>query len=157
MFDLEILDKILSILSKTESNKLTEHEIGVYLRLDLISSLYINDFIIEKNLERLLEDNYIKEVTEDSHIEGFGTHPITRYLLTTHGYTFVKESGYISTYYFKLSIEKENRLLRKSQIELNRSTLSTNRNMSWLTFVIAVGTFIAGIYYLIQIYTFFYS
>lgn len=156
MFDLEILDKILSILSKPESNKLTIHEIGVLLHQDPISSLYVNKFIIEKNIERLLEDNYIKEFKTTFDIKGFENELITYLILTTHGYTFIKNSGYVHNYYSKLSLEEENRLLRQSQIELNKATLSTNRRMLWLTLVIAIGTFIAAIYYIFEIYRFFY-
>ncbi|MDX6181925.1 hypothetical protein SGQ44_18305 [Flavobacterium sp. Fl-77] len=135
---------------------MTIHEICIFLRQDILLSHYITNFIIEKNLERLIQDNYIKELTEDLHIEDFGTHPIKYYSLTTHGYTFIKESGYVNTYYSKLSLEKENRLLHQSQIELTKSTISTNHKIVWMTGVIAVGTLVSAIYYGFEIYFFFH-
>lgn len=155
MFDLEILDKILSILSKPESNQLTAHQIGILLLQDPVTSLYANTFIVNKNIDRLLADNYIKQFQTNLTVKGFEKELITYFILTTHGYTFIKESGYVRTYYSKLSLEEENRILRKSQIELTESTISTNKRMFWLTVVISVGAVISAVYYAFEIYFFF--
>ncbi|QSW88308.1 hypothetical protein J0383_18845 [Flavobacterium endoglycinae] len=156
MFDLEILDKILSTLSQPNTKKATKLDLSVILRKDPIIHLYYNEFILEKNIERLLEENYIKEVAEDVHIRDFGTHSVTYYTLTTIGYIFIKEKGYQNTYYSNLSIEQENRELRKSQIELNKSVVETNKRTLKLTSWIAFGTIVAAVYYLVELYLVFH-
>lgn len=147
ILSLEFLDKIISIL-KTQNKKLTAHELSVLFTTDTFYSLYRKDFQLENYLPILIKDEYVKETIEFSTIEGFTDCEIKYYSLTAEGLKFI---GYVDTNYSKLSLEQENRLLRLSQIELNRSTLSTNRRMIWLTRWIALGTIIAATYYAIEI------
>jgi hypothetical protein len=143
MPSLEFLDKIISIL-KTHNKKLTTHELSVLFTTDDFYSLYRKDFRLENYLPILIKDGYVKEVEELSEIEGFDNRNIRYYNLTAEGLNF---NGYVDTHYSKLSLEQENKLLRLSQIELNRSTISTNRWMVVLTCLIAVGTVVSAIYY----------
>lgn len=148
ILSLEFLDKIISIL-KTNKNKLTSHEINVLFITDDFYSLYKKDFQLDNYLSILIKDGYVKEVEEFSEIT---SSKIKYYSLTSEGLSFI---GYVDTHYSKLSLEQENKLLRLSQIELNRSTLSTNRRMIWLTRWIALGTIIAAAYYTIEILKFY--
>ena len=156
MFDLKILDKILTILSDSENHTISVIELNSALHQDILISRYINEYILNQNIERLLQDNYIKEIAENLNLRGIEIGIVTKYRLTVQGYTFIKESGYYNTFISKISLEKENSHLRESQIELNNSTLATNELMTRLTKFIAVGTIIAAIYYLLEIYSFFF-
>ena len=151
MLSLEFLDKIISIL-KTQNKKLTAHEIHILFITDDFYSLYRKDFHLNNYLPILIKDGYIKETEELSKTDGFQNTNIKYYSLTADGLDF---EGYVNSNYSKLSLEQENKLLRLSQIELNRSTLSTNRRMICLTRWIALGTIIAALYYLIEILKFY--
>jgi hypothetical protein len=150
MLHLETLDSILSILKNEKNKKLTAHEINVILLQDSIFKLYTSQFLVDKSLEKLIDDNYIKEVKENCKVEGFEDNIITHYETTSHCFNFI---GYVNTYYSKLSLEQETKLLRDTSIELNRSTLSANRHMFWLTFIIAIGTAVSAIYYILEIFS----
>lgn len=143
---LEFLDKIISILKSKNKGKLTAHEINIFFITDDFYSLYRKDFQINNYLPILIEDGYVEEIIEVSEID---SSEIKYYTLTPIGLKF---TGYVNTYYSKLSLEEENKLLRLSQIELNRSTVSTNRLIARWTIVIGVGTAIAAIYYLKEIF-----
>jgi hypothetical protein len=151
ILSLEFLDKIISIL-KTQNKKITAHEINILFITDDFYSLYRKEFQLGNYLPILIKDGYVKETEELSEIEGFGSSNVKYYSLTAEGLSFI---GYVDTNYSKLSLEQENKLLRLSQIELNRSTLSTNRRMIWLTRWISLGTIIAAFYYLIEILKFY--
>lgn len=150
MFDLELLDKILSLLNK-DSKGLTTREIFTVFGQDILYKNYITSFMVEKSLERLLNDNYIKEVNSNSTVKGFEDSIITHYVLTSHGFTFISDSGYVKRYQNTISLNEQNEQLRASQIELNTSTLSSNRRMARLTLVIAIGTGVAAFYYIVEI------
>jgi hypothetical protein len=142
---LEFLDKILSIL-KSSNRNLTAHEIKILFITDSFYSLYKKDFQLSNYIPVLIKDGYIKEVIE---ISDFDSSEIVFYTITPEGLKFI---GYINTYYSKLSLEEENKLLRLSQIELNRSTVSTNRLIARWTIVIGIGTAIAAVYYLKELF-----
>lgn len=143
ILSLEFLDKIISIL-KTQNKKLTAHEITVLFTTDSFYSLYKKDFDLDNYLPILIKDKYIVETKEFSKIKDFKDSEIKYYSLTAKGLEFI---GYVDTNYSKLSLEQENKLLRLSQIELNRSIVSTNRWMVFLTFLIAFGTIVSAFYY----------
>lgn len=145
ILSLEFLDKIISIL-KTSSKKLTAHQIAVLFSTDDFYFLYRKDFQINNYLPILIEDGYVEELIELSDIDNS---EVRYYTLTAEGLKFI---GYVDTNYSKLSLEQENKLLRLSQIELNRSTVSTNRWMVVLTFLIAVGTVVSAIYYVHELF-----
>ena len=156
---LEFLDKIISIL-KGNKNKLTAHQISTLFITDSFYSLYRNEFILDNYLPILIKDGYIKEVEELSKITGFGSSNVKYYSLTAEGLEFI---GYVNLYYNKMSEEEQRKTMFDNQLSLNKSIISTNRSiistnfwMKWLTGLIALGTLVASIYYLIEIYEFFY-
>jgi hypothetical protein len=143
---LEFLDKIISIL-KTQNKKLTESEITTLFITDSFYRLYKKDFQLDNYLPILLNDKYIKEEVEKSDlIDGL---KIKYYSLTPEALNFV---GYVNTNYGKLSLEQENKLLRLSQIQLNKSTIRTNNLMLIFNFLIAFGAIIASVYYIREIF-----
>ena len=141
---LEFLDKIISIL-KTNKNKLTAHEITTLFSTDSFYSLYKEGFQLDNYLPILIKDGYVKETEEFSEIKGFGSSIIKYYSLTAEGLSF---EGYVNSNYSKLSLEQENKLLRLSQIELNKSTTLTNKLMIIFNALIAVGAIVASAYYI---------
>lgn len=157
MSHLKILDFILLLLSKPQNDKLTRDEISIQLHSHSVASLYMRGVDIERSIERLLADNYIKEIKEHVSVEIFIAGTITYLSITSQGYAFIKSGGYYNTFSSELSLVAENRSLRLSQIELNKSVVDTNKKIVWLTGVIAFGTFIAAIYYCFEIYFFFHS
>ena len=158
ILSLEFLDKIISIL-KTQNKKLTTHEITVLFITDDFYFLYKKDFQINNYLPILVKDGYVKEVEELSEIEGFDNTKIKYYSLTADGLSFV---GYTNSYYSKMSEEEQKMELFENQLSLNKSIIltnasvrSTNTWMRCLTIVIAVGTVVSAIYYLIEILKFY--
>ncbi|WP_269227663.1 hypothetical protein [Flavobacterium eburneipallidum] len=155
---LEFLDKIISIL-KIQNKKLTAHEITVLFITDDFYFLYKKDFQINNYLPILVKDGYVKETTELSKIEGFPDSKIKYYSLTVKGLEF---TGYVDNHYNELSTEQQNKEILENQSSLNKSIMltnasvrSTNTRMFYLTFVIAFGTVVSAIYYLIEILKFY--
>jgi hypothetical protein len=154
ILSLEFLDKIISIL-EANKNKLTAHEINILFITDDFYSLYRKDFKLDNYLPILIKDAYVKEVEEFSEIEGFGTSNVKYYSLTAEGLKF---TGYVNSYYSKMSEEEQRKTMFDNQLSLNKSIISTNRSiistnfwMKWLTGLIAFGTLVAAIYYLLEI------
>ena len=158
ILSLEFLDKIISIL-KTQNKKLTAHEITILFTTDDFYFLYKKDFQINNYLPILIKDGYVKENEELSEIEGFPNSEIKYYSLTINGLEF---TGYVNKYYAELSTEQQNKEILENQLSLNKSIMltnasvrSTNTWMLYLTLVIAFGTFVSAIYYLIEILKFY--
>lgn len=158
ILSLEFLDKIISIL-KTQNKKLTAHKITVLFITDDFYFLYKKDFQINNYLPILVKDGYVKEVEELSEIGGFDNTKIKYYSLTADGLSFV---GYTNSHYSKMSEEEQKMELFENQLSLNKSIIltnasvrSTNTWMRCLTIVIAVGTVVSAIYYLIEILKFY--
>ncbi|WP_369013390.1 hypothetical protein [Flavobacterium anhuiense] len=147
-----ILDCILFILSKPENDKLTNQQLETLLYMHPKASMYIKEVDIAKSISRLIDDNYVKAVAEDVIVEIFKAGTITYLSITSQGYSFMKLGGYYGTLQSELSLQEENRRLRESQIDLNKSIRLTNRWMIWLTSIIAFGTIMASIYYGFEIY-----
>lgn len=155
---LEFLDKIITIL-KTQNKKLTAHEITVLFITDDFYFLYKKDFQIDNYLPILIKDGYVKEIDELSKIDGFSNSKIKYYSLTSEGLSFI---GYVNSYYNKMSEEQKNNEMLENQLSLNKSIMLTNASvrstnlwMRWLTGVIAFGTLVASIYYLLEILKFY--
>jgi hypothetical protein len=157
MINLEILDLILSHIKSNK--KVTEFNIKNLVFSNLLYENLINDLIIEKSLEKLIDDNYVKAVEDKVKISDDWGERVVYYVSTPQSYNFV---GYLNTFYSKLSLEKQNKTLLESQLAQNLSMIatndsvqSTNRRMKDLTLVIALGTSVAAIYYLIEIFSLF--
>ena len=97
---------------------------------------------------RFLKEDYVKETEELSKIDGFSNSKVKYYSLTDEGLSFI---GYVDTNYAKLSNEQENKLLRLSQIKLNKSTILTNKLLIIFNGLIAVGAIVASVYYIREI------
>lgn len=158
ILSLEFLDKIISIL-KTADKKLTAHEITILFITDAFYSIYRKDFNLDNYLPILIKDGYVKEVEEVSEIEGFGNSNITYHSLTDEGLSFI---GYVNSYYNKMTEEGQRKAMFDNQLRLDKSVISANRSViatnSWmkcLTGIIAFGTTVAAIYYLLEILKFF--
>lgn len=158
ILSLEFLDKIISIL-KTNKNKLTSHQINVLFITDEFYSLYKEDFKIDNYLPILIKDGYVKETEELSKINGFSNSKVKYYSLTDEGLSFI---GYVNSYYNAMSEEEQRKKMFDNQLNLNKSILSTNRSiistnfwMKFLTGIIAFGTLVAAIFYLLEILKFF--
>lgn len=153
ILNLEFLDKIISIL-KIQNKKLTSHEINVLFITDDLYSLYKKEFKIDNCIPILVKDGCINETVEKS---DFDNSNIKYYSLTAEGLKFI---GYVNTYYNKLSEEEQKREMFDNQLSLNKSIIATNNSlrstniwMRWLTVVIALGTVVSAIYYLIEIFS----
>lgn len=155
ILSLEFLDKIISIL-KANKNKLTSHQISVLFITDEFYSLYKKDFHLDNYLPILIKDGYVKETEELSEIDNSN---IKYYSLSAEGLSFI---GYINSYYNAMSEEEQRKKMFDNQLSLNKSILSTNRSiistnfwMKFLTGIIAFGTLVAAIFYLLEILKFF--
>ena len=153
---LEFLDKIISIL-KTQNKKLTAHEITALFITDVFYSLYRKDFKLDNYLPILIKDKYVTETEEFCKIEGFKDSETKYYSLTAEGLEF---TGYVNLYFSKMSEEGQKMELFENQLSLNKSIILTNSSvrstniwMRWLTVVIAVGTLVSAVYYVLEIFS----
>lgn len=153
MLELEFLDKIISILKI--NHKLTASQINTHFITDSFYKIYADTFNVTFCLEKLISDNYVKEIKEVLDIKGFDNESLIYYVLTSQVVSF---EGYANRNFFELATRKQNELLKLSQVKLNDSSVLTNASvrrtnclMVILTSLIALGTVIAAVYYIFQI------
>lgn len=132
MTSLEKIDKILNFLKERS-------DLSASFSKEYIWNLYVNKSpelqitrqIYDEILTKLVEDGYVREeIQKDSQ-------PF--YHLTMSGYLF---EGYLSS-------QKETQKLQQTAISLSQRTF-------WMTVVIAFGTLVAAIYYLLEVLNHFF-
>lgn len=137
--EFKLLDDLLNIIANL--NKRADfNSIQNILRLQYPYTNEISEQVIYSAFRKLLKDGYVTQVKETLSNE-FGKNilaEITSYEVSFEGIVFSKFGGY--------SQEKNNQLRRDKQDTRNRNQLL------FLNIVIALGTLIAAIYYLIQIF-----
>ncbi|WP_026452135.1 hypothetical protein [Aequorivita capsosiphonis] len=154
MEHLKILDEILRYLSKTE------HTQFAYIRNDINekSSFLkaIDNATLHSAILKLVKDGFVNQESEKTTDPLFNS-PRTNnyYRISFEGLFFIKEGGY----------ENQNQETKKKEIEYGkiqseqkrqaRNLVRLNYWLVVLTWVIAIGTFVAALYYLMEILKFF--
>ena len=150
MEHIKILDELLKYLVKTE------HDQFAYIRNDVNDkSEFLKDIgnsTLHSALLKLVKDGYVNQESENTTDQIFNT-PRTNhyYKISFKGLVFIKYGGYQNQLDKNQKKENEVSDLKSQQFAHSVSLFRLNRWLVTLTWVIAIGTFIAGIYYLIEI------
>ena len=108
-------------------------------------------------LEKGIELNELKLILDKLEVDRFATHDYVEgqksitgtkmptYKITFEGLYFSKSGGY-----YQKSLNDTSENIRLKSLEVSRQ--SQGRALNWLTFWIALGTIIAAIYYLTELY-----
>lgn len=157
MFTLQVLDKILSILSNTDRKiyyRVLEHE----LYQDTLFKVQLTDLIIKKSLEKLITENYITE-TKSVVFDDFLKSDVeeTVYEITWEGQFFISQSGYSGRYFRENELKERLTKIEDEQLLNSRIQTKQSENMTKLTRYIAILTGITTIYYLIEIFKMFFK
>lgn len=154
MEHIKILDELLRYLSGTE------HTQFAYIRNDVNdNSSFLKDIdnsTLHSAILKLVKDGYVNQESEKTTDQIFNT-PRTNhyYKISFEGLFFIKNGGYKNQ---NLEIQKKEIKYEKIQSEQSRQARSLVRLNYWLvvlTWVIAIGTFVAALYYLLEILKFF--
>jgi DNA-binding PadR family transcriptional regulator len=137
--EFKLLDDLLNVIANL-NRKSDFNSIQNILRLQYPYRNKISEQVIYRAFRKLRKDGYVTEVKETlSNEMGANTLAVfISYEVSFEGIVFSKFGGY--------SQETNNQLRRDNQDARNRNQLL------FLNIVIALGTLIAGVYYLIQIF-----
>lgn len=150
MEHIKILDELLKYLTETEHT-----EFGRIRNETIEKSEFLKDIgnsTLHSALLKLVKDGYVNQDSENTTDQIFNT-PRTNhyYKISFEGLVFIKNGGYQNQ---NDEIQrKQNELsdLKSQQSAHSISLVRLNRWLVILTWVIAIGTFVAGIYYMIEI------
>ena len=150
MEHIKILDELLKYLTETEYNKWIGIRNDTLKKSDFLKD--IGNSTLHSALLKLVKDEYVNQDSENTTNQIFNT-PRTNhyYKISFEGLVFIKNGGYQNQ---NDEIQrKQNELsdLKSQQSAHSISLVRLNRWLVILTWVIAIGTFVAGIYYLIEI------
>jgi len=150
MEHIKILDELLKYLTETEHNQFA------YIRNDVNDkSEFLKDIdnsTLHSALLKLVKDGYVNMESENSTDRLFNK-PKTDYFykISFEGLVFIKNLGYQNQLDENQKKQNEVSDLKSEQFAHSVSLVRLNRWLVILTWVIATGAFVAGIYYLIEI------
>lgn len=153
---LKILDELLEYLLTTELNRLEELRNDTIKKSEFLKS--VNNFTFNSALKKLSKDGYVIEkykkiVTQKSNIQKTNTYYY--YDISFDSMFFIKNGGYRQEALVAQRKEDEYVLVNAEQKLHASSLLRANEKLAFLTWIIAIGTGIAAIYYLLEILAFF--
>jgi len=144
MSPIEKLDEVLTIMS---SEKGLTSDADIVKRINKISKHEYDGNEMQKILSRLGKDKYIEFEDREESIKWL---PVTDsltiryYFITFDGELFIQMGGYAQQL-----ITNANEINRQKNIEL--AAIANRKTITILTWIIAIGTFMAGLYYSIEI------
>jgi hypothetical protein len=141
--ELEILDELLKYMLTTACCNY------VSIRNDTIKNhSFLKDIdnpTLNAALLKLAKDGYLNEIID---ISG------TNYDISFEGIMFIKSEGYTNQNRQNHIKENENADLKSEQNRQAKVLVALNRWLVFLTWIIALGTLIAAIYYLLEVLAF---
>lgn len=154
MEHLKILDELLRYLTETEHTQFASIRNDVNDKSTLLKD--IDNATLHSAILKLVKDGYVNQESEKTTDPLFNS-PRTNnyYRISFEGLFFIKKGGYENQ---NLENKKKEIEYEKIQSEQKRQALNLVRLNYWLvvlTWVIAIGTFVAALYYLIEILKFF--
>ena len=150
----KILDEILKYLLNTKFNSFDEIRNDANEKSDFLKE--IDNLTFKSALKKLEKDGYVYIVSENKISKIFNNN-ITEYFysISFEGVIFLKYGGYVyqqvENQIEKIQLEK----LQNNAVHQANEQLSLHRQVVFLTWAIALGTLIAGIYYILEILAFF--
>jgi hypothetical protein len=154
MDNIKILDEVLKYLIITEFRTFAEMRNDANEKSDFLKD--IDNFIFKSALLKLVKDGYVIEYSENKIDEIFNT-PRTNYYydISFEGIIFINAGGYENEYQKNQMQKIEYFELKKKQSLLEEKQLKTQFQLVLLTLIVALGTLIAGLYYILEILAFF--
>lgn len=152
--ELEILDAILKYILKNGNNSF-----GFIKKDDKLKSTFSQE--VENNtlasaFIKLEKDGYINSYLKKVGLNLDNTpRTVDYYNISFEGIFFIKNGGYEKELQKNQKAEIEFVELKKRQFLLEEKHSSIQCQLLFLTWVIAIGTFVAAIYYLIEVLKFF--
>ena len=152
--NLKILDEFLKYLENTEFRTFTTIRNDTIENSDFLKD--IDNFILKSALLKLVKDGYVLQYTENT-IDRIFNKSVTNhyYDISFEGLFFIKNGGYENEYHKNQKAEIESAELKKRQFLLEEKHSSIQGQIVFLTFLVALGTLIAGLYYILEILAFF--
>jgi len=145
--ELKILDELLKTLSISNSVKWFEIINETLDRCDFLTN--VDHFTFQVALLKLVKDDYVIETNKD-----IDNPKKTHYNISFEGLFFIKIGGYGQERLEVQIKEDAYELLNAEQKIYASSLLLLNRRLVFLTWIIAFGTSLAAIYYLLEILAF---
>jgi DNA-binding PadR family transcriptional regulator len=139
--ELEILDALLKYLKDTSHNTFQYIKSDVKNKSAFLKE--IDDKTLYSALLKLVKDDYVYE-----DFQKMGTLNGNLYYISFEGLSFIAEGGYVS----------RNERNQAQDKKLNDIAIVQSFQQKWihrLTWIIGLGTLVAGVYYLIEILKFF--
>lgn len=146
--ELEILDALLKYLKDTNHNTFQHIKSDVKNKSAFLKD--IDDKILYSALLKLVKDDYVYE-----DFQKIGSLSGNVYNISFEGIFFINNGGYEKEHQNNQKAEIESAELKKRQFLLEEKHSSIQGQIVFLTLIIAIGTLIPAVYYIIEILKFF--
>jgi hypothetical protein len=154
MKHLNILDDLLRYLSITKHNQFNSFVQDKDNKTILLN--LIDKSILHSALLKLVKDGYVNTESDNSIDPLFKSPKKDHYYkISFEGMVFIENGGYENEYRKNQKEQIEYSDLQKRQSLLEDKQLKTQNQLVFLTFLVALGTLIAGLYYVLEILDFF--
>lgn len=154
MENIKILDELIKYLKVTKFRTFVEIRNDANEKSNFLKD--IDNFIFKSAVLKFVKDGYVIEYSEITTDRIFGGQ-ITNYSydISFEGIFFIKNGGYENGYQKNQKQQIEYSELKKKQSLLEEKQVSNQFQIVVLTWIIALGTIIAGVYYILEIFAFF--
>lgn len=154
MKHLNILDDLLRYLSITKHNQFNSFVQDKENKTILLN--LIDKSILHSALLKLVKDGYVNTESENSIDPLFKSPKKDHYYkISFEGMVFIENGGYENQNRENQRIENWNNEMTERQNALEKKQVSSQFQIVVLTWIIALGTLIAGLYYVLEILDFF--
>lgn len=154
MENIKILDELLKYLEITDFRTFAEMRNDANKKSEFLKD--IDNFIFKSALLKLVKDGYVIEYSETITDRIFGGEKTNySYDISFEGIFFIKNGGYENEYQKNQIQQIEYSDLQKKQSDLELKQLKIQSQLVLLTLIVALGTLIAGLYYILEILAFF--
>ena len=154
MENINILDALLKYLEITNFRTFAEMRNDANEKSEFLKD--IDNFIFKSALLKLVKDGYAIEYSETTTDRIFGGEKTNYYFdISFEGIFFIKNGGYENEFQKNQKQQIEYSSLQKKQSLLEQKQLKIQSQLVLLTLIVALGTLIAGLYYILEILAFF--
>ena len=154
MKHLNILDDLLRYLLITKHNQFNSFVQDKDNKTILLN--LIDNSILHSALLKLVKDGYVNQNSDNVTDRIFGTTKTDHYFkISFEGTVFIENGGYENEYQKTQKEQNDYSELKKKQSLLEEKQISNQFQIVVLTWIIALGTLIAGLYYVLEILDFF--
>lgn len=154
MEHIKILDDLLKYLVETEYNEFAYIRNDVNDKSEFLKN--IDNRTLHSALLKLVKYGYVNQESEKTTDRLFNTPRTDHYYrISFEGLVFIKNGGYENEFHKSQSIESLKNEMIQRQNDLEEKQSRNQTQLVVLTWVIALGTLIAGVYYFLEILGFF--